>query len=161
MKAYLLSLLGAAFLAAAIGILTPEGTNGGIGKYVRLLSVLMIVCVIALPLPHAIADLRERLTDLTDQSPNGKDSFDARSQALLDNASRAYFASSLTAHLAERFSLNSDEITCAIRWKEADGETLPESITLILSGSARWHDPHELENYVADLLGCPCNTAIA
>ena len=161
MKAYLISLLGAAFLAAMIGILTPEGSNGGIGKYVRLLSVLTIVCVIALPLPRAIADLRGRLTDLTDPSSNEKNAFDARSETLLDHASRAYFASSLTAHLVERFSLRSDEITCAIRWKEVDGEALPESITLILSGSARWHDPHELETYVTDLLGCPCDTAIA
>lgn len=161
MKVYLLSLLGAAFLAAAIGILSPEGTNGGIGKYVRLISVLVIVCVIALPLPRALADFQERLTDLTDPSLHEKKSFDARSQELLDNTSRAYFATSLTTHLAERFSLRSDEITCAIRWKEADGETLPENVTLILSGSARWQDPHEMERFVTDLLGCPCDTAIA
>lgn len=159
MKAYLISLLGAAFLAAMIGILTPDGANG-IGKYVRLLSVLMIVCVIALPLPRAIADLRERLTDFSDLSSEEKNPFDARSQELLDHASRAYFASALTSHLAEQFSLRSDEITCAIRWKEIDGETQPENVTLILSGSARWRDPHELERYVTDLLGCPCDTAI-
>ena len=161
MKTYLLSLLGAAFLAAAIGLLTPEGTNGGIGKHVRLLCALMIVCVIALPLPRAISALHLRLTDLTDRTSDEKNSFDSRAHDLLDHASRAYFASALTAHLAERFSLRQEEVNCAIRWKEVDGEASPESVTLILSGSARWHDPHELENYVADLLGCPCDTAIA
>ena len=65
MKTYLISLLGAAFLAAAIGILTPEG-SGGIGKHVRLLSVLVLLCVIAAPLPRAWVRLREFTAELPD-----------------------------------------------------------------------------------------------
>ena len=161
MKTYLLSLLGAAFLAAAIGILSPDGTNGGIGKHIRLLSALVLVCVIAVPLPRAISELRERLSDLTENTSDMEESFDARSRDALDNASRAYFANALTTHLAEKFALRQDELRCAILWEETDGEVRPAAVTLILTGSARWHDPHELEQYLTDLLGCPCDTAIA
>ncbi len=161
MKSYLISLLGAALLAAAIGILTPEGTSGGIGKHVRLITSLVILCVIALPLPRALARLRELPSEIGGWESGGETSFEARSHDALDEASRAYFAQSLTAHLAEKFSLNQTDLTCAIRWEQNDEESKPLNVTLILSGGARWRDPHELEQYVSDLLGCPCDTAIA
>ena len=161
MKAYLISLLAAAFLAAAIGILTPEGA-GGIGKHVRLLSSLVLLCVVAVPLPRAWVHLREIVSNMTENgSLAEQQDFNVRSHDALDNASRAYFAATLTTRLAEKFSLRQDEINCAVLWEEQNGETHPARVTLILTGSARWHDPHELENYVTDLLGCPCDTAIA
>lgn len=160
MKTYLISLLGAAFLAAAIGILSPEG-SGGIGKHVRLLSVLVLLCVIAAPLPRAWVRLHEFTAELPDGGSDAKQEFNARANDALDTASRAYFASALVARLIEKFSLRQSEITCAIVWAETDGEARPARVTLILTGSARWHDPHELERYVTDLLGCPCDTAIA
>ncbi len=154
MKIYLISLLGAAVLAAAVGVLTPEG---GAGRYVRLLASLAVLCVIAAPLPRAFAGLRDLPDRLSENA--GEEPFEARSQTALDDASRAYFAQALRANIAQKFSLKQEEITCAVRWDETGAH--PSKITLILSGSARFRDPHELEQYVADLLGCPCDTAIA
>ena len=159
MKAYLITLLGAAVLAAAVGILAPEGSNGGVGRHVRLLSSLVVLCVIAAPLPRALAGIRSFSIGLSEKTADMEQSFGSRSQDALNGASHAYLAQALRANIAETFSLRQEEVTCAIRWEE--GGERPASVTLILSGSARFHDPHELEQYVSDLLGCPCDTAIA
>lgn len=161
MKAYFLSLLGAAFLAAAVGILAPEGSGGGVAKHLRLLSALVVLCVVSAPLPRVVAGLRDLPDRVSDVARSPETNPEARSEETLNNASRAYFAQALTAKLAERFSLRADEIQCAIRWSPDGDDARPVGVTLILTGSARWKDPHEMEQYVRDLLGCPCDTAIA
>lgn len=160
MKAYLLSLLGAAFLAAAVGVLAPDG-NAGAGRHLRLLSVLVLLCVVVAPLPRLVTDLRDLPDLLPDRIDRESTEPGATSESPLDAASRAYVARSLTARVCERFSIPSDEVRCAIRWGEGDNAGTPLSATLILSGSARWKDPREIAAYVTDLLGCPCETAIA
>lgn len=158
MNEYVLSLLGAALLAAVIGMLAPGGSSAGVGKTLRLLTLLVLFCVIAAPLPGLIAKLKE----LPSLSPETTPQFDFEEQAqtALDGASRAYFVRALTTHLEQKFGIAQGEIRCAVTWAESDGETKPDSVTLILSGSAKWKNPHELETYVSDLLGCPCDSAI-
>ena len=156
MKAYLLSLLAAAFLSAAVGILSPDG---GIGKHVRLASALLVLCLLASPLPRFIESLRSfSLTDALSLGKSASDPFAERSEEALDAASRAYFVRMLSQKIAGEFSLPADSIECAVRWAE-DGS--PETVTVLLSGKAVWADPRKLETYVSDLLGCPCTTAIA
>ena len=159
-KTYFLSLLGAAFLAAVVGVLAPDG-SGGVGKHLRLLSALVVLCVVAAPLPRLVSGLRDLPGRVTEIIRSPETDPETRSDDTLNAASRAYFAQALTAKLAERFSLRTDEIQCAIRWSPDGNDARPISVTLILTGSARWKDPREMEQYVRDLLGCPCDTAIA
>ena len=154
MNAYFLSLLGAALLAALIGMLSPEG---GIGKTLRLLTSLVLICVIAAPLPGLIAKLSEIPDSIQEEQQLD---FSEQSQAALDAASRSYFARALTAHLEEKFNIPQGEIYCIISWSELENETKPKHITLILSGSAKWKNPQTMQSYVSELLGCSCDSAI-
>jgi len=158
MNAYFLSLLGAALLAALIGVLAPSGNSASLGKTLRLLTIFVLVCVIAAPLPGLIAKLKD-LPSLAPETERQSD-FQEQAKTALDSASRVYFARALTTHLEHKFGIAQGEIRCAVTWAEADEEVKPESVTLILSGSAKWKNPHELETYVSDLLGCPCSSAI-
>lgn len=158
MNSYFLSLLGAALLAALVGVLAPGGAAAGLGKHLRLITVLVLFCVIAAPLPGLIA----KLNGLPSLSPDTEQDYDfeARSREALDSSSRAYFARALTEHLEEKFGLAQGEIRCAVSWSDTGSEAKPAAVTLIFSGSAKWKNPHEPEAYVSELLGCPCDSAI-
>ena len=155
MNAYFLSLTGAAILTAVVGILIPGGATG-IGKHTRLICALILVCVIAAPLPGVIAQLRDFSFDFAETTPES--SFELQSDTALSAASRAYFVRALTTHLEEHFSIQEGELRCAVQWKEPEGT--PAEVALILSGSARWKNPHELKSYLSDLLNCPCEVII-
>ena len=58
MKAYLLTLVSAALVAALVNILTPSGERGGIAAHQRLITSLFLVCVLIAPLEGAIKALR-------------------------------------------------------------------------------------------------------
>ena len=157
MSAYFLSLLGAAMLTGVVGVLLPGGSSG-IAKHVRLICALVLFCILASPLPKLISEIR----DFSFSAPDSQkeESFDQAAQKALDAASRAYFVRALTAHLEQTFEIKEGEICCAVQWGDGEAEGKPTSITLLLSGSARWKNPHELKSYLEKLLDCPCEVAI-
>lgn len=156
MKSYLLALVSTAVIAALAGFLAPQGN---LGKYVKLVSTLLLLTVILAPLPSAIESLRD-LPGLFHTDDKQKESEEESLQRIIDTTSKTYFATELTNRLEERFSIAPGDISVAIRWQERDGESVPAEVTLLLSGRAKWNDPSKAESYVSDLLGCPCRSAI-
>ena len=157
MQTYLLSLLGGALAAALVGILAPEGAS----RHIRLVSSLFLICVLVAPLPKAIGSVSswfEELEEAADAGESGGD-YAAQLEAAMESASRSYFAQSLTQMLEQRFSIPAGEIRCTVRWQQGE-ELRPERVTLVLSGSAIWKNPAEMEEFVTGLLGCECVTAI-
>ena len=158
MQTYLLSLLGGALAAALVGILAPEGAS----RHIRLVSSLFLICVLVAPLPKAIGSVSswfEELEEAADAGESGGGDYAAQLEAAMESASRSYFAQSLTQMLEQRFSIPAGEIRCTVRWQQ-DEELRPDRVTLVLSGSAIWKNPAEMEEFVTGLLGCECVTAI-
>lgn len=158
MQTYLLSLLGGALAAALVGILAPEGAS----RHIRLVSSLFLICVLVAPLPKAIGSVSswfEELEEAADAGESGGGDYAAQLEAAMESASRSYFAQSLTQMLEQRFSIPAGEIRCTVRWQQGE-ELRPERVTLVLSGSAIWKNPAEMEKFVTGLLGCECVTAI-
>jgi hypothetical protein len=81
-------------------------------------------------------------------------------QQVVDEASKTYFCDMLTQTLEERFSLSQGTVRCLVAWKQEEDGIKPEKVTLILSGSAVWHSPKEMEVFVTELIGCSCVSAI-
>ena len=158
MVVYFTSVLGAALAVAVVNLLAPESSS----KIIRLVSSLMLICVLIAPLPSAIkklADLPNRLEDLSDSATESSPYKEQMEQAL-NQSSRSYFAQALTQMLESRFEIPSGEIRVVIRWAEQEDAARPEKITVILSGSAKWKNPSEIEEFVSGLLGCECVSAI-
>lgn len=158
MKSYLYALLLVALAAAITGILSPEGEKGGILKHIRLLSALLLICVLILPIQSGISYLFSLqngeipLPEWTIPSDSGKEEL----QDHLDLVSKEYFADQLSARLESQFAIASGEVRCIVQW---DGES-PSLVTVVLSGKAIWKDPEKIENFVKELIGCNCQTAI-
>jgi hypothetical protein len=161
-KAYLLSLVGAALVAALVNILTPSGERGGIAAHQRLITSLFLVCVLIAPLEGAIKALRGLangdLTGILQVTPPDQGEFGEQLNEALDSSSRQYFTQMLTQTVSEAFAIPLDEIRCTVSWEES--EQAPARVTVILSGRSIWKDPHAVADFVEQLLGCPCDTAI-
>lgn len=156
MKEYLLSVLAAALAISLIGILAPNGSQSAL----KLLSALFFLCMIAAPLPQWLSALPKRIEEITTPPQNtAEQDYQQQATDALNAASKAYLAQILTQFLEEKFSIPTGEVRCAIRWAEGE-EALPERVTVILSGSAIWKNPKDIEAAVTNLLGCECVTAI-
>ena len=160
MQAYFISLLTTALVGILIGMLCPDG---GIAKHVRLLSSLVLICVLISPLKGAIEALQNFVESGFDlpiedgaQNENPKDQF----QEATDEASKRYFTQMLTETLENEFSMPTGTVRCAVSWKKNGDSLSPTRVTVLLSGSSIWKNPHEIEKFVTTLLECECVTAI-
>ena len=162
MKAYLLTLVSAAMVAALVNILTPSGERGGIAAHQRLITSLFLVCVLIAPLEGAVKVLQGLgdgdFTGLLQVDPPDRSDFDEQLNEALDSSSERYFTQMLTQTVSEAFAIPLDEIRCTVSWEET--EHAPARVTVILSGRSIWKDPHAIASFVTELLGCPCDTAI-
>ena len=160
MKTYFLTLIASALCIAMISIIAPDGI---ISKYVRLLSSLLLICVLLSP----IKDLTNTLRDITEGNfslpqfdlpdrDEAQDEFDSQ----LDNTSKTYFLQSLARLLEREFNIEPGEVRCVATWNDSGEESIPLRVTVVLSGGAIWKNPKEIEAYVAKLVGCECITAI-
>ncbi len=157
MKEYLLSLLAASLCVALVGILAPGSSQ----KYIRFIASLFLICVLVTPLPRVLSSISapEGLPDLIGGSSQPSDYKDRMEEAL-EQASGAYFAEMLTQLIEERFSIPEGSVRCTVKWQDGGDRLTPERVTVILSGSAIWKNPSEIEAFVSSLLGCECVTAI-
>lgn len=153
MRAYLLSLLGVALAVTLVDLLVPERGKSA----VRLLSALILLCVIAAPLPKAFRAVRDYT--LPDSTGELQAKYEKKLQEAMDFASKTYLVQTITSLICTQFDLNDQQVRCKVVWQAGEA-AVPERITVILSGSAIWKDPEEIENFVSKLVGCPCDTAI-
>lgn len=161
MRSYLLSVFLISIALSILSILAPEGEKGGLTRHLRLLTSLLLVCVLVAPL----GTLLERLRGWAEGNPSlpgfeeaSKEGYQNELQDALDSASRDYFTQSLTRTLEKEFSIATGQVRCKVFWEE--GGNAPQRVTVILSGAAIWKDPEAIEAFVTSLLGCPCQTAI-
>ena len=161
MKDYLLALLSTALLTSLVGILAPAGIRGSTARHLRLLCSLVLLCVLISPLKDAGGSLRDALEQLlppsVDSAPDGERE---ALQEALDEASVGYFLARLTESLEQHFSIESGCVRVRLRWERTEEGLTPTHATVLLSGSAIWKDPEEIEQFVTALLGCACVSAI-
>ena len=154
-------MLAASLVATLVSLLSPDGERGGVAKHTRLLTSLFLVCVMIAPLRGAISALQNwqngEIT-LPWQEDVEENDYQEDMQEALDTASRDYFTKMLTQTLEQKFLMDVGDVRCAVHW--SDGGSAPEKVTVILSGSAIWKDPKEIQSFVTSLLSCECAVAI-
>lgn len=160
MTEYLMMLLGASLIVAAVTILAPDG---GLSRSMRLLTSLFLVAILLSPLLTVI----ERLSEYSNgeillpwEEEASPSPFEDQLQGTLDSASKQYFTEALTRHLENEFSMKTGNVRCEVLWTETDNGILPSKITVLLSGQGIWKDTAAIEKHVQTLLGCSCVTAL-
>lgn len=163
MKPYILSLVAAALAAAVVELLAPRGEGGRITAQVRMVAGLFLLVALLLPLRDGVAFLSE-LADGEGPSIPSYDApdYEATLQAAVLSMGSAELTAWVTSTLAETFSVPPEQVEVVPVW--AEGETVPPPLTevcIVLSGKAALTDPHPIEAFFADVLGCPCRVSVS
>lgn len=162
MEAYIISLIATTMIASLVGILTPKG-DGGIAKHLRLLIALFLVCVLISPAKEAIQRIAEFANGNWEsiwENESIEESYREELNESLQGTSKDYFLQMLVQTLEREFSLENGTVRCRVEWNEGEADLRPTCVTVILSGTSIWKDPHAIESYVTTLLDCTCMVAI-
>lgn len=159
MDNYLVNVITAVVAGAVAELLPPDG-EGGMSRPLKLLTSLLILCVIALPLLDALGAGSGGLLDRLDAAlaelsadPTAADAYAAQTAAYIREASADAAEREIVALLAERFGLPADRCRAEVALaKGAEGITLA-GVKVYLSGRAILADAAEIETYLAALFG--------
>ena len=162
MKEYLLALLAASLCAMLIGLLSPHGEGGGLGAHVKLLLALFLICVLVTPLSEAVGTVRDWLAgDLPFlEAEENEEDYREQLESSLTESSKGYFVQRLTETLRQKFSLENGTVRCVVQWNEGESDIRPTRVTVLLSGSGIWKDPHAIREFTEELLQCECVVAV-
>ena len=157
MNGYITTLIGTVAICSLAAMLAPE--ESGMLGYVKLAAGLCVLCVAISPLSSfigALADL-EAGGGFLDGGSNAENNFGQIYEENLLGAGEASASSGLRTMLCREFGLDAEEIEVSVELCVADEEYIAESVTVIfLGGKAIFTDPHEVIDYVGDLLDCRC-----
>ena len=161
-KAYTISIFATALLITVVDILAPTGNGGGLARHLRLVTSLVLVCILISPtvaLVEKLGELANGEWELGDNSQT-QEGYNEQMQHALDNASKEYFEEMLTQTLCEQFDITEGDIRTHVEWVGDTTDLRPQKVTVILSGKAIWKNPAKIEEYVSSLLECECASAI-
>ncbi len=154
MKTYWATLLGVMVLSVVINMICHDGN---LKKYVRLLSTLCVLCVLAAPLISLASEggldggaLWEELVETPSE-----DYDEIYHQALL-NGSADYLESTLKSEMASSFSLASESFDVEAQFVSENDTYKLDEIRITLRDSAIFADPKQMISYVNEQLECDC-----
>lgn len=163
MKAYILSLTGAALIAAAVTVLAPDGKGGGISKHIRLLTALALLCVITAPAVKFVGSLFSYdlpgLTEIADSA----DGYTAQERLFYESLSAMSCQSlenELKTLIMSRFNIREGDVTVRAEYATGEGTVEVNRIVVTLSGTAVFRSPYEIEEYIETLAGVDCDCVL-
>ena len=163
MKDYLITLIAAAMAVTLFEMLVTGGARGALARHTRLITGLLLLCVLVAPLRdgiHALQELANGTLILPDLEQSDAEDYREQMEAALGEASTDYFTQSLTRMLEEQFAIQTGEVRCHVEWQDTEDLLAPRRVTVLLSGRAIWKDTGAIEAFVQSLLGCECISAI-
>ena len=160
MKAYILSVIGASLAAALVILLTPEGKGGGIGKHIKLLTSLALLCIITDPFLTFIGSLSESKLDGFKESllenVSETDPYENTLYESLSKMSADTLETELKNRISKRFGIKKDDLDVNAEYEIIDGTVCFKRIVVTLSGGAIFKNPHTVEAYVKEITGIEC-----
>ena len=166
MKTYIFSLLAASLAAAVVELLAPKGQGDRVVSHIRMLAGLFLLAALVTPLREGIELLRSAADgDLSSRveaiiPSEGDDGYGEIFGDSLTAISAAEVEAWVVQTLEREFGIPAEGCTvwvgCAY-----DGETLTVTeVRISLHSPYTLSDPHPLETYYGDQLGCPCYVTV-
>ena len=166
MNTYVLALLAASLGVALIRLLAPKGEGGRLGDHVDMIAGLFLLVSLLEPLKAGITLLYTAAEgDLADQLPITVPAYSEEDYAEVLNSTLLSVGKTqaevwVSSALQDRFGIPPMDcrisVSCA-----AEGENLTVSeVRVALSGSSITQNPHPIEAYITDSLGCPCYVTV-
>ena len=158
MREYVMIFVSVTLACGIVQMLVPEG-RGGFKKYVGLVCGLCVLCTAIAPISSLLEDvwsLGETLFGITSSVTQDKDNYEKIYGESLIEAGGANMSSGLKTLISRDLGIDASYFDVSVRLREGEDSYLPDKATVILYGKAILCDPHEIIEYVNDLLSCEC-----
>ena len=166
MKQYVFSLLAASLVAAVVELLCPKGQGDRVVSHIRMLAGLYLLVALVTPLREGInllrsaaaGDLASRVESLipSDGEADYGEVFGDSLTAISQGEVEAWVRSTLEREFGIPSEGGTVWVACAYH-----GETLTvNEIRISLHPPYALSDPHPIEVYYMNQLGCPCYVTV-
>ena len=166
MSNYILTILAASLAACMIELLAPKGDGGRTASYVRMIAGLFLLVSLLTPLREGLNILRaaadgDLAGSIADRLPESMpEDYEATFGSALSAVGKQETEAWVTEILDSVFKIPPSG--CAVEAVcESDGTELTlRELRIGLKGKYALEDPHPLEAYFAEQLGCPCYVTV-
>ena len=159
MKEYILSLFALSVCCAIVELFAPAGEGDGIGRHIKLMCALCLLCVSISPLLQFLGTLNtlpERLGDWLsvrrEEAEDIKQDWNDRWQKESERIDVLFAEQTVAQMLCEQFSMSIQE--CGVQLALEDNGERIAHIRVALSGQSIWKDTHAMEEYLKQTFGC-------
>jgi hypothetical protein len=153
MREYLLNIVFVALVAGVTQMLAPASSKSGIGKYVKFLSDLCVLCALTLPISDMyshIGEIKDYVIEIFDSEVDYYDEYKGIFQENLDDLTKDELCSKISGLVREKFGISEGDVKVNVIFS---GEKL-KTVEIFLGGAAILKNPYEIESYVSSLLKC-------
>ena len=167
MSAYILTLLSASLAVCVIELLLPKGDGERVASHVRLVSGLFLLVALLNPLREGLTLLRSAASGelgevIAERLPTSspEEDYAASFNATLSEVGRREVEAWVKETLSAVFAIPSEgcavEAVCQVEETEEGVALSLAELRIGLKGKYILEDPHPIETYVSERLGCPC-----
>ncbi len=159
MREYLLNIVFVALVAGVTQMLAPASGKSGIGKYVKFLSGLCVLCALTLPISDMysrIGEIKDYVVEIFDSEVDSYDEYDEIFRENLEALAKDELCIKISSLVRERFGISEDDIKVNVIFS---GEKL-KTVEILLGGTAILKNPYEIQSYVSSLLKCEVNVGL-
>lgn len=169
MSAYILTLLAASVAACVIELLVPKGDGGKLAASVRMIGGLFLIIALIAPLKEGLGLLRFAaegdVSDLIEEHipgdlAGGEADYQATFQGSLAALGRGEVEAWVTESLSSRFQIPPSDCAVEAVVESEEGNLTLRELRIGLRGAHALTNPHPIEEYFSDLLGCPCYVTV-
>ena len=166
MNRYILTILAASLAAAVIELLAPRGEGGRLAASVRMVAGLFLLVSLMAPLQEGIlwlrsaaeGELSEELAERVPMLPS--EDYEAVWGEALAAVGRSECETWIASVLESVFGIPSEgHVSQVICTGDGEGLSLLEA-RISLRGEYALRDPHAIETYIGEHLGCPCYVTV-
>ena len=158
MTQYLMGLFVLGLCCAAVELLAPAGEGGGIGRHIKLMSALCLLCVLISPVTALLRDgesIKDRLqhwvSQWADEEQTTQD-FENRWQTESEQLDVVYAEQLIAEMLRDEFAIAASDL--GIEIVLSPSRDAIDQLRVALTGRAIWTDTHKMETYIHNTFGC-------
>lgn len=162
MRAYVLSILAAALLAATVERLAPKGEGDRIASHIRMVAGLFLLLTLLTPLTEGLrllrdgleGDLAARVEELLPDPP--REGYEAVFGDTLTGISRDQLRNHVITTMENQFAIPPSGCRVSVDCAYSEGRVTVNEVRICLLDQYALQDPHAIEDYFSEQLGCPC-----
>ena len=164
MRGYLYTVVCMAALSGVVLLVAPDGVKSGLKKHIRLICSICMLCIMISPISRVVDGIKN-IGDMIIE-PDKEDGLHSAYESMYEEKNEENFSEVLEDAVKEELknalSISANECRTIIEFSDVDDDGFrePVKITVVLSGTAIFKNPRNVESIIFGKFGCDCVCAI-